>query len=84
MPLKFRAGYRLSQLLSGRGGSRDEVVNVATEEIWFGAFALIEKLVFDETFQKIGVAGFHFDTHGYAISLLVIVATEWKAIESKH
>ena len=42
---KIDSGYILSQLLSGRGGGADKVVNVATVEIRFGAFVLIEKLV---------------------------------------
>ena len=37
--------------------------------------------MFDKTYEKIGVAGSHFSTHGHAISLFVVVATEWKAIE---
>ena len=39
----------------------------------------IEKLahcrVFNKTYEKIGVAGSHFGTHGYAISLFVVVST---------
>ena len=42
-------GYKLSELLSGRGGSADAVVNVAT----VGAVVLTEKLVFDKTYEKI-------------------------------
>ena len=34
-----------------------------------------EKLVFNKTYEKIGVAGSHFGTHGYAISLFVVVST---------
>ena len=37
---------------------------------------LTKKLVFDETYEEIGVAGSHFSTHGYAISLFVVVTTE--------
>ena len=37
----------------------------------------IEKLalVFNKTYEKICVAGSHFGTHGYAISLFVVVST---------
>ena len=42
-------GYELSELLPGRGGSADAVVDVAT----VGAVVLTEKLVFDKTYEKI-------------------------------
>ena len=29
--------------------------------------------MFDKTYEKIGVAGSHFSTHGHAITLLVVV-----------
>ena len=74
-------GYKLSELLFGRGGSADAIVNVAAVELRFWAVVLAKKLVFDKTYKKIGVAGSHFSTHGHAISLFVVVATEWKAIE---
>ena len=45
-------GYRLSELLSGRGGSADAVVNVATVEFMLEAVVLTEKLVFDVTYVK--------------------------------
>ena len=77
-------GYKLSELLFGRGGSADAIVNVAAVELRFWAVVLAKKLVFDKTYKKIGVAGSHFSTHGYAISLYVVVATEWKAIEFQH
>ena len=63
------SSYKLSQLLSGRGGSADKVVNVATVDIRFGAFVLIKKLVFAKTYKKIGVAGSYFGARGYATSL---------------
>ena len=69
-------GYKLSELLLSRGGSADAVVNVAAVEFRFGAVVLTKKLMFDKTYEKIGVAGSHFSTHGYAISLYVVVATE--------
>ena len=34
--------------------------------------------------KRTGVAWSHFTTHGYAISLFVIVATTWKAIKCKY
>ena len=66
----------MSELLSGRGGSADAIVNVTAVEFRFWAVVLIKKLMFDETYEKIGVAGPHFSTHGHAISLFVVVTTE--------
>ena len=68
--------YKLSELLSGREGSTDAVVNVTAVEFRFGAAVLTKKLMFDKTYEKIGVAGSHFSTHGHAISLFEVVATE--------
>ena len=69
-------GYTLSELLSGRGGSADAVVNVTAVEFRFGAVVLTKILMFDKTNEKIWVAGSHFSTHGHAISLFVVVTTE--------
>ena len=77
-------GYKLSELLSGRGGSAEVIVNVTAEEFRFWTVVLTEKLMFDKTYEKIGVAGSHFCTHGHAISLCVVVTTKWKAIECEH
>ena len=52
------------------------VLNVATVEFRFGAVVLIEKLVFNVAYEKIGVAGSHFDTHGHAIDLFIIIVLE--------
>ena len=60
-------GYKLSELLFGRGGSADAIVNVAAVELRFWAVVLAKKLVFDKTYKKIGVAGSHFSTHGHDI-----------------
>ena len=38
----------------------DTVVNVATVEVRFRAVVLIEKLLFNAAYEKIGVAGSHF------------------------
>ena len=77
-------GYKLSEVLFGRGGSADAIVNVAAVEFRFWAVVLAKKLMFDKTYKKIGVAGSHFSTHGHAISLFVVVTTEWKAIECEY
>ena len=77
-------GYKLSELLFGRGGGADAVVNVAAVEFRFGAVVLTKKLVFDLNYEKIGIAGSQFSTHDCAISLIVVVVTEWKAIEYEY
>ena len=56
--------------------SANAIVNVTAVELRFGAVVLTEKLVFDKIYEKIGVADSHFNTHGDAISLFVVVATE--------
>ena len=62
--------------IDGRGGSADAIVNVAAVEFRFWAVVLTEKLMFDKTYKKIGVAGSHFRTHGHTLSLFVVVTTE--------
>ena len=69
-------GYKLSELLSGRGGSADAIVNITAVEFRFWAMVLTKKLMFDKTYKKTGVAGPHFSAHGHAISLFVVVTTE--------
>ena len=66
----------MSELLFGRGGSADAIVNVTAVEFRFWAVVLAKKLMFDKTYKKIGIAGSHFSTHGYAISLFGVVTTE--------
>ncbi|PFX11989.1 hypothetical protein AWC38_SpisGene24125 [Stylophora pistillata] len=73
---RIDCGYELSQFLSGRGGGADTVVDVATVEFRFGAVVLAEKLVFDKTYKKIGMARSHFGTHGYTIGLFEKVVPE--------
>ncbi|PFX11652.1 putative E3 ubiquitin-protein ligase HERC1 [Stylophora pistillata] len=65
---RIDCGYELSELLSGRGGSADTVVDVATVEFRFGPVVLAEKLMFDKTYKKIGIARSHFGAHGYTIA----------------
>jgi len=57
------SGYKLIEVLSGRRGSAETVVNLATVKFRFGAIVLIEKLVFNVAYEKISVAGSHFSTH---------------------
>ena len=77
-------GYKLSELLPSRGGSPDKVVNVTAVKFRFGAEVLTKKMVSDETYRKIGVAGSLFSSQGYAISYFLVVATERKEIECKY
>ena len=55
--------YKLNELLSGRGGSADAVVNVVAVEFRFGAVVLTKKLVFEKSYEKICVAWAHFQTN---------------------
>ena len=61
------SGYKLSELLFGKGGSADPIVNVTAVEFRFWAVVLTQKLMFDKTYKKIGVAG--------SICVLVPMAT---------
>ena len=69
---RINSSYKLIEFLSGGGSGADTVINVATVEVRFGAVVLIEKLVFNVAYEKIGVhvAGSHFGAHGHAIDLL--------------
>ena len=49
---------------------------VATVEFRFRAVVLIEKLVFNVAYERIGVAGSHFGTYGHTIDLFKITAGE--------
>ena len=62
------------EFLSGGGSGADTVVNVAMVVV------LIEKLVFNVAYEKIGVAGSHFGTHGHTIDLFIITVSEWKTV----
>jgi len=42
---RIDSGYKYIEVISGRRGSADTVVNVATVKFRFGAAVLIEKLV---------------------------------------
>ena len=43
------SGYKLSELLFGRGGSADTIVNVTAIEFRFWAVVLTKKLMCDKT-----------------------------------
>ena len=62
----------MSPVFGGRG-SADAVVNVMTVHFRFGTVVLIEKSVFNVAYERIGVPGSHFGTHGHAIDLFIIV-----------
>ena len=66
--------------LSGRISSADTFVNVATVEFKFGAAVLIETLVFIVAYEKIGVAGSHFGTHGHTGTLFIVIVREGKKV----
>ena len=46
----------MSELLFGKGGSADPIVNVTAVEFRFWAVVLTKKLMFDKIYKKIGVA----------------------------
>ena len=73
---RINSSYKLIEFLSGRRSGTDTVVNVASIEFRFRAIVLIEKLVLDVAYEKIGVAGPHFCTHGHTIDLFLITVSE--------
>ena len=73
----IKSGYKLSQLLSGAGGSADTAVNVTIVEFRFGTVVLTEKLEFVKKNQRKDWRSWvHSGVYGYTIILLVMVATE--------
>ena len=73
---RIDSSYKLIEVLSGRGGGADTVVNVTTVEFRFGTVVLIEKLEFNVAYEKFGIAGSHFGTHSHAIDLFNIIVRE--------
>ena len=68
------------KFFSDRWSSVNAIVDVAAVNFRFGAIKLVEKLIFDVTYEKIGVAGSQFGTHSDAVDLFVVVIGKWKAI----
>ena len=52
------------------------IVDVAAVKFRFGAIKVVEKLIFDVTYEKIGVARSHFGTHSDAVDLFVVVISK--------
>ena len=73
---QINSSYKLIEFLSGRGSGADTIVNVATVELRFRTVALIKKLLLNVAYEKIGVAGSHFGTHGHTIDLFTITGSE--------
>ena len=73
---QINSSYKLIEFLSGRRSGADTVVNVAMVEFRFRAIVLIEKFVVNVAYEKIGVGGSHFCTHGYTIDLFIITVSE--------
>ena len=73
---RINSSYKLIEFLFGRGSGADTIVNVATVELRFRVVVLIKKIVFNVTYEKIGVAGSHFGTHGHTIDLFIITGSE--------
>jgi len=73
---RIDTGYNWIEVLSGRRGSADTVVNVATVEFRFGAVILIEKLVFNVAYERTGVARSYCSTYGHGIDLFKVTVRE--------
>ena len=73
---RINSSYKLIEFLSGRGSGANTIVNVATVELRFRTVVLIKKFVLNVAYEKIGVAGSHFGTHGHTIDLFIITGSE--------
>ena len=73
---QINSSYKLIEFRLSGGSGADTIVNVATVEVRFGIVVLIEKLVFNVAYEKFGVAGSHFGTHGHTVDLFIITARE--------
>ena len=73
---RINSSNKLIEFLSGRRSGADTFVNVAMVEFRFGAIVLIEKLVFNVAYERIGVAGSHFGTPGHTIDLFITTVSE--------
>ena len=78
---RIDGGYKMIEFFSARWNSADTIVDVAAVEFRFGAAVLIQNLVFNISYKKIGIARSHSCAHRYTINLFVIVAGEWKTIK---
>ena len=43
-----------------------------------------EKVVFDEAYEEVGVAGSHFGSHCNTVDLFVVVVTKRKTVECEN
>ena len=73
---RIKSSHKLIEFLSGRGSGANTIVNVATVEFRFRAVVLIKKFVFNLAYEKIGVAGSHFGTHGHTVDLFIITGSK--------
>ena len=70
---RINSSYILIEFLSGR---RSGAYTDTTVEFRFGTIVLIENLVFNVAYEKIGVAGSYFGAHGHAVDLFIITVRE--------
>ena len=73
---QINSSYKLIEFLSSKETGADTIVNAAVVEVRFGAVVLIEKLVFNVAYKKIGVSGSHFGTLGHTTYLFIINASK--------
>ena len=72
------------KFFSAGWSSATTIIDVAAVKFRFGPIKLLEKLIFDVTYEKIGVARSHFGTHSDAVDLFVVVIGKWKAVQSQN
>jgi len=72
------------KFFSARWSSTNAIVDVAAVKFRLGAIKLVENLIFEVNYEKIGVARSHFGTHSDAVDLFVVVIGKWKAIQCQN
>ena len=70
--------------VSSNSRSINTIVDVAAVEFRFGSIILVEKLIFDATNEKVGVARSHFGTHSDTVDSFVVVIGKQKAIKCQN
>ena len=72
--LQFITLARLGAIAEAINFNNKELIK--TVEFRFGAVVLIAKLVFNVVYERNGVAGSQFGTHGHTIDLFITTAGE--------
>ena len=59
-------------------------MDVAFVKIGFWSVVVGEKIVFDEAYEEVSVARFHFGSHCNPVDLFVVAVTKRKTVECEN